>query len=144
MIKSVDKLKEDVGSLHRITMTVAHRFGVMSESAFREAMKGIISEIFGGDAYRWSVYDSEGFVYGRPAQVEVDIVIRDGKHILVEVKSRAQRSDVLELARIAVLYEKKEGVRPEKAIVAGFVDPDARELAKDLSVRVYTYIEESK
>ncbi len=67
----------------------------------------------------------------------------DKKHLLVEVKSRADASDVLELTRIAKLYEMKEGVKPELAIVAGFVSSKARRVAEKLGVKIYTYLEES-
>ncbi len=131
-----------IRDLQKTLATIAHRFGVLSESAFREAVKGIVEELFGASAYRWTAYDSEGIVYGHPAEVEVDVVVTDEKHLLVEIKSRADASDVLELTRIAKLYEAKEGVKPELAIVAGFVSPKARRLAEKLGVKIYTYIEE--
>ena len=135
------KVEEAISGLQRTLATVAHRFGVLSESAFREAIRGIVEELFGVKAYRWTVYDDEGVVYGRPAQVEVDVVVTDKTHMLVEVKSRADPSDVLEITRIAQLYEKREGVKPALAIVAGFVSPRARKLAEKLGVKIYTYIE---
>ncbi len=138
----VTGLEEAVKNLQLTLATVAHRFGVMSEGAFREAIKGIVEELFGAKAYRWIVYDDKGFVYGYPSQVEVDVVIRDGTHLLVEVKSRADTGDVLELVRIGEFYERREGVKPELAIVAGFVDPRAKRLAEKLGVKVYTYIGE--
>ncbi len=97
--------------------------------------------MFGASAYRWIVYDRDGLVYGHPSEVEVDVVATDKRHMLVEVKSRADSSDVLELVRIAKLYERKEGVKPELAIVAGFVSRKARRLAEKLGVKIYTYIE---
>lgn len=134
-------LERSVESLQKTLATVAHRFGVLSESAFREAIKGIVEELFGASAYRWTTYDKEGVVYGHPAEVEVDVVVKDKKHLLVEVKSRADTSDVLELARIARLYEAEKGVKPELAIVAGFVSPRARKIAEKLRVKIYTYLE---
>lgn len=79
--------------------------------------------MFGASAYRRTTFDFEGIVYGKPAEVEMDVVVRDGKHLLVEVKSRADASDLLELVRIAILYEKKEDVKPELVVVAGFIHP---------------------
>jgi hypothetical protein len=142
--KAIRSLQEEIVRLNRTLATVAHRFGVMSEGAFREAMKGLLTEYFGAEAFRWTAFDREGIVYGHPSEVEVDVVIRDGKHILVEVKSRVDTSDVLELTRIAKLYEKREGVKPELAIVGGFVHPRAKKLAEELGVKIYTYLEEEK
>ena len=42
----------------------------------------------------------------------VDVVVRDGEHVLIEVKSRVSRSVVAELRRIGKLYEEVCGVRP--------------------------------
>jgi hypothetical protein len=138
----VARLEEAVASLQRTVITIAHRFGVASEHAFREALKGIVEDLFGAKAERWITYDSEGLVYGHPAEVEVDVVIRDREHLLVEVKSRADSGDVLELARIASLYERRTGVKPRLAIVAGFVSTRAYKIADRLGVRIYTYLEQ--
>ena len=138
--KRLASLEEAVKGLQRTLATVAHRFGVLSESAFREAIKGIVEELFGASAFRWTTYDKEGIVYGYPSEVEVDVVVKDEKHLLVEVKNRADTSDVLELARIARLYEAEEGMKPELAIVAGFVFPRARKIAEKLGVKIYTYL----
>ncbi len=137
-------VEEAVRDLQRTLATVAHRFGVLSESAFRDAIKGIVEELFGASAYRWTAYDREGIVYGHPAEVEVDVVVTDKAHLLVEVKSRADPGDVLELTRIARLYEAKEGVKPQLAIVAGFVSPKARRIAEKHGVKIYTYLEEER
>ncbi len=136
------KLEERLERLDRTLATVAHRFGVMSESAFREAIKGILEKYFGASASRWSRYDEEGLVYGYPSIVEVDVVVRNGVHVLVEVKSRVDPGDILELVRIGKFYEKSTGVKPKLAIVGGFVSPRAREVAAKLGVDIYSYLEE--
>jgi len=146
----VTRLEERVTGLERrmdefevLLKTVAHRFGVLSEEAFREAMKGILEEYFGATAEHWTTYDEEGYVYDHPSEVEVDVVIKDGVHILVEVKSRVDTGDVLELSRIGELYQKKTGYRPQLVIVGGFVSEKARKKAGPLGIRIYTYLERS-
>ena len=146
----VTRLEEGVTGLERrmdefevLLKTVAHRFGVLSEEAFREAMKGILEEYFGATAEHWTTYDEEGYVYGHPSEVEVDVVIKDGVHILVEVKSGVDTGDVLELSRIGELHQKKTGYRPQLVIVGGFVSEKARKKAGPLGIRIYTYLERS-
>jgi len=136
------KVEEAIAGLQRTLATVAHRFGVLSESAFREAIRGIVESLFGVEARRWVAYDSAGIVYGHPAEVEVDVLIKGERHLLVEVKSRVDTGDLLELSRIATLYEKLEGVKPELAVVAGYVHPKAKRLAEKLGVKIYTYMGE--
>ncbi len=78
-------------------MAIAHRFGVISEDAFRQAMS-VVEEILGAiRVERWVYRDEEGLVYGRPAVAEVDVAIRDGEHILLELKSRVSKADIAEL-----------------------------------------------
>ncbi|GAB6148051.1 PD-(D/E)XK nuclease family protein [Stetteria hydrogenophila] len=131
------RLEEEVRNNRRIVLAVAHRFGVISESAFRDAMRYVVEEALGaGRVSRWTHYDSEGVVYGHPALVEVDVLVRNGVHVLVEVKSRAGAGDVLELRRIGELYERVEGVKPRLVIIAGLIDEKARELAGKLGVEI--------
>jgi len=116
---------------------IAHRFGVMTEESFREAMKYVVEEVLGtAKVERWVYRDSEGIVYGYPSMVEIDLVVRDTEHILVEVKSRVDRSDVRELHRIGELYEKVVGVKPRMLIIGGFVEQRAYEAAEALNVEV--------
>ena len=77
-----------------------------------------------------------GIVYGHPSEVEVDVLVRDKEHILIEVKSRVSKGDVAELSRIGRLYELKEGVKPRLLIIGGFVDEKALDLARNLKVEV--------
>ena len=140
----VTRLERRMDEFEVLLKTVAHRFGVLSEEAFREAMKGILEEYFGATAEHWTTYDEEGYVYGHPSEVEVDVVIKDGVHILVEVKSRVDTGDVLELSRIGELYQRKTGYRPQLVIVGGFVSEKARKKAGPLGIRIYSYLEHSK
>lgn len=107
-------------------------------TSFREAMKNIVEKVFGGTVDKWAKYDYEGLVYGRPAIVEVDLIIKDDTHLLVEVKSSISKGDVAELFRKAQLYEKEVGVKPMLAIVSPYVADAARKLAEELAIDVYT------
>ena len=135
------KLEERIEELSRAVVTIGNRFGVLVESAFRSAISGILRRYFGADAKRWTYMDEDGIVYGYKALVEVDVVIKDDVHILIEVKSRADPGDVLELVRIGKLYEKVVGVKPRLAIVAGYVSKKTYEVAARNNVEIYTYLE---
>ena len=101
-------------------------------------MKGVVERFFGGEVRRWTYYDSEGFVFGYPSTIEVDLLITDREHMLVEVKASISRADVFELWRIGQLYEKLTGVKPRLAIISPFVRSEARKAAEDLGIEVYT------
>ena len=142
--RSHEELVKRMIDLEKLVVTIAHRFGVITEGAFREALSGILSKYFGAEASKMSIYDEEGIVYGHPSVIDIDVVVKDNVHIVIEVKSRANRSDVYELYRIGKLYARKKGVKPKLALVTAFIDDKARELAARYGIEVYTYIEEKK
>jgi hypothetical protein len=126
-------------SFERRLIALGARWGVESEQAFREAMKGILEEILGtAEVRRWAYFDEEGEVFGRPTQVEVDLLVRDDVHILVELKASASEGDVAKLWRAGNLYSRVVGVKPRLVLVSPFVEEEALKLAKELGVEVYT------
>jgi len=125
----------------RTVKTVAHRYGVLTEESFRDSMRYVVEEIFGvARVEKWVYNDVDGYVYKVPAVIEVDVVIRDREHILLEIKSRVGRGDVYELNRIRELYKKITGVKPRLAILADFIDRGVRELAERLGVEIIPII----
>ncbi len=132
------RIEEELRDTRRLVTVIAHRYGIITEEAFRQAMKYVVEDALGaGEVSKWSHYDSEGVVYGRPAVVEVDVMVRDdGTHVLLEVKSRVSRGDVLELSKVGELYERVMGVKPRLVIIGGFIDRGVPELAKKLGVEV--------
>ena len=117
---------------------VPSRWGIFSEQAFREGMKNVVEQYFGGEVERWITDDEEGIVFGHPSKVEVDLIIKDGEHILVEIKSSIQRSSVSQLWREGRLYKEKEGVTPKLAIISPFIEADAKEEAEFYAISLFT------
>ena len=66
------------------------------------------------------------------------MLITDREHILIEIRSSVSRADVFELWRIGQFYERVRGVRPRLAIVSPFVREEAKKVAKELGIEVYT------
>ena len=64
-----------MSELRKVVITVAHKFGVITEKSFREAIGGLLSKYFGASAEKWCVYDGEGIVYGKPSIVDIDVVV---------------------------------------------------------------------
>jgi hypothetical protein len=135
--KRIEESAKEVRDFRRTVTVIAHRFGVLSEEGFRDAMRYVVEEVFGvAKVERWVYNDVEGFVYGIPSIVEVDLLIKDKEHILLEVKSRVLRGDVMELHKIRELYEKITGIKPRSAIMGGLIDRGAKELAEKLGVEI--------
>ena len=141
MVKLRRDMLEGFKLLERHINALGTRWGLLSEEAFREGLRGVVEKELGFKVERWSYYDSEGIVYGYPSQVEVDVVIHDEKILLIEITSHAKVSDVYELKRKAVLYEKATGRKVDKLmIVTPYADEKALEAAKELNVEVYTKV----
>jgi hypothetical protein len=123
---------------------IAHMFAALDDESLRESMKCVIEEVFGvAKVEKWVYNDAEGFVYGVPSVIEVDLLIRDKEHILLEVKSRVGRGDVYELSRVGKLYEKITGTKPRLVIIGGFMDKDVNDLAEKLGVEIIPITTES-
>ncbi len=131
------RLEEEMRETRRVLITIAHRFGLLSEAGFREAMKYVVEEVFGTALVeKKSLRDAEGIVYGHEAVIDIDVLIRDKEHIIIEVKSRVSRGDIVELHRIGKLYEKTYNVKPRLVIIGGFIEPKAWETANKLGVEI--------
>ena len=114
------------------------RWGIMSEDSFREGLKGVLKEL-GLKVERYIDYDTEGTVFGRPEQIELDIVIKDGITLLAEIKSSISREEMYAFQRKVEFYERKKGIKvTRKAVISPFVDPRARPIAERLNIEVYT------
>ena len=138
----MNKLREDVIEGFRLVerhiSALGARWGLMSEEAFREGLRGILGEL-GLKVEKWTAFDHEGIVYGYPSEVEVDVVVKDGELMLVEVSSHIRASDIHLLKRKAELYQKKTGRKPDKLMaVTPYADERALEAARKLKVEVYT------
>jgi len=134
--EEIARLREDMNKgfalLERHISALGARWGLMSEEAFREGLRGLLEGELGLKVERWAGRDAEGIVYGYPSLVEVDVAMRDGRAILVEVKAHASASDVYALKRKAELYERLEGRRPSRLIL---ITPYADEGAKEACLR---------
>jgi hypothetical protein len=148
--EAVDKLREDFNKLYesvmkrmdsfeRRLMALGARWGIESEGAFRNAMRGVVEELLGvAKVEKWRCYDERGEVLGYPSWIEVDVTIKDQIHVLLEVKSSASGAEVSKLWRIGKLYERVVGVRPRLVLVTPFIDESGLEAAEKLGVEVYT------
>ena len=148
--ESIEKLRQDMQEgfkrvdkrFERMDMKITAlgaRWGIMNEESVREALKGIVGEELGYTIGEWSIYDDEGYVYGYPSSIQLDIVISDGKVIALELASHVKRSDPFTLKKKVELYRKKEGKEISKIIfVTPFIDDDARDACNRLGIEVYT------
>ncbi|PNK14095.1 PD-(D/E)XK nuclease family protein, partial [Cylindrospermopsis raciborskii] len=71
---------------------IGSRWGLYSEASFRNGLKAILGQSFGVEVLNLTLYDQEGEVFGRPEQVELDIIIKNGLTIVCELKSSIDKA----------------------------------------------------
>ncbi len=119
------------------------RWGLYAEQSFRSALKGILEESFGVQVINVVEYDDAGEVFGRPEQIEIDIILYDDTLILCEIKSSISKADMYTFERKVALYEKRHGRKADRKIaISPMVDDRARAAAQTLGIEVYSYAEE--
>ena len=138
------RLREDMNKgfelLRRHVDALGARWGLLAEDAFREGLKGIVREL-GLEVERWVAYDREGLVYGHPSTVEVDVAIKDGQLILVEVSSHVRPSDLAAFKRKADFYARETGRKPDRLImITPFAEEKALEMAREMGITIYTKV----
>ncbi len=139
--KRIEDLVRRMDKFDKTLSAVGARWGVLAEEAFREGMVGILKDL-GFTVKKWRIRDEEGIVFGRASMVEADILIKNGTHLLIEIKSSVSKFDVAGSRRIGELYEKREGVKPKVVIISPFVDSRAAALADDMGIEYYSTPEE--
>jgi len=119
------------------------RWGTAAESSFRNALKAILENRFDVQVLNVTEYDHEGFVFGQPDQVELDVIIKNGEIIICEIKSSMSRSDIYTFNRKVQFYEKQHNCKvTSMMVISPMVDKYAQAVAKKLGIEVYSYSED--
>ena len=95
-----DDMNKGFELVNRHISALGARWGLLAEESFRSGIKGLVEKYFGGKVERWAHYDEDGIVFGYPSVVEVDLIIKDKEHILVEIKSSTQKQTYLNYGRL--------------------------------------------
>ncbi len=142
LLAAVDRHSQEIRRLGTTIGAIGARWGLHSEAAFREGIAALLQEA-GWQVDCFLAMDLEGYVFGRPDQVEIDAVIRDGKAILIEIRSSVSRGDVAAFQRKAEFYTRRTGLPVARRIlISPMVDSRARDLAQQMEMEVYTYPED--
>jgi hypothetical protein len=130
------------GDLQQIKLSIGAlgaRWGLSAEESFRSALAGILTESYGVTVLNVSFQDSEGKVFGRPDQVEMDIVVTNGVCMAIEIKSSVDKQAVYLFDRKVQVYSEREGrTVNRKIVISPMVDSRAFRVAKELGIEVFT------
>jgi hypothetical protein len=119
------------------------RWGLHSEESFRNALAGILTQEFPGvEVTRLIDYDAEGVVFGHPDQIDLDLIVKDGRLLIAEIKSSVTKSEMYTFERKVRFYERKYARQVNRLIVISpMVDDYAKPVADKLGIEVYSYAE---
>jgi hypothetical protein len=139
MMRGFELVDKHTTRLENLISALGARWGIMAEDAFREDLRGILEKEFGVRVERWVTRDEEGLVYGFSSVIEVDIAIKDGKTMLIEISSSVDKSKVAAFLRKAQLYERKTGIKPDRLVmVTPYAEDAAIKAAREMGVEIYT------
>ena len=144
-----DANQEELRRLHEESMAQAQkhersigalgaRWGLPSEKAFRDALAGILEQSFGVQVLNVNEYDDQGVVFGRPDQVELEVIIKNGLLLICELKSSIDKAGMYIFERKARFYEERHERKANRLIVISpMIDARAQKVAERLGIETY-------
>lgn len=140
--REFDRVHEEIMALaqkhERSVGALGARWGLQSEKAFRDALAGILEKNFGVQVVNVNEYDDQGEVFGRPDQVELDVIIKNGLLLICELKSSIDKAGMYIFERKARFYERRHQRQANRLLVISpMVDGRARKVAERLGIEVY-------
>jgi hypothetical protein len=82
-------------------------------------------------------------VFGRPEQIELDLLIKNGLLIICEIKSAISKPEMYIFQKKIEFYQKQHSRQPDrKIVISPMVHPAAEAVAQQLGIEVYSYAED--
>ncbi len=113
--KRIDTLDKKVETIDKKVSTIDIAIGALGNRSGKSLEKSILNvlkdkliqeNIQSSEIKKVYLTDSEGLVFSKNATTDVDVVIEDGKTILVEIKYRPDQDGIEKFLNIAKLYKK--------------------------------------
>jgi len=126
-------MKAQEESFQRLSDQIAAlgaRYGIYKEATFRSTILDLLSKTPG-------VQLREGYYGDR----EVDVIIRDGEHVLLEITSRMHGWDIERIYRSADDYRNREGIEPTLMVATSYVSPKLmqRIMGLERKIDIFSY-----
>jgi hypothetical protein len=126
-----------LGQLERTVSGVGARWGILNEEAFRRSVAALFADQPEVRVEHWRHHDAAGTVLGYPADVDMDVVLRDGTLTLIEIKSSISVADVTLFLRRTELYRNVTGRKPDRLLMIGpFIEERAYEAGKRFGIEL--------
>lgn len=140
--KEFNRVHEEIMAMtrkhDRTVGALGARWGLSSEKAFRDALASVLERNFAVQVLNVNEYDDQGAVFGRPEQVELDVIVTNGTLILMELKSSIDKAGMYIFERKARFYENRHGRQANRLIVVSpMIDPRARAVGERLGIEMF-------
>ncbi|MFB1489007.1 MULTISPECIES: PD-(D/E)XK nuclease family protein [unclassified Thiocapsa] len=144
-----DENQEELKRLHNEIMAQTQKFdrgigalgsrwGLQSEKAFRDALAAILEQSFDVQVVNVTDYDDSGEVFGRPDQIELDVIIKNGLLLICELRSSIDKAGMYIFERKARFYERRHERKANRLIVISpMIDGRARKVGERLGIEMY-------
>jgi len=119
---------------------IGGRWGIDAENAVRKFAEKIVSD-WGGNVKKWNkkveIKLGDKVIH---KEYEIDIVVKDGKEILIEVKASFNKDSMERFVEACELYESSEGKgkKTERVAISFFIYEEAKEIANKNKVTIIT------
>jgi hypothetical protein len=102
----VNEMREGFRRMDDRFSALGSRWGIQTEEAVRAFAREFVGREFGVQAERWT-----------GAEAELDVVVRNGKDYVIEVKASCDERDVERFVSHASAYEQATGRRPARRLI---------------------------
>ena len=111
-----------------------------AEKMFHKGWKDILEYYAKCNVMRIVGYDDEWMVFGWPAQVELDIVLKNGKLLIIEIKSSVSTGDLATFVKKAQFYEQRHNRKADAlVIISPMIDDKAAKFIAERGIISYSY-----
>ena len=135
--KKVEELAEiQKQGFHSLTNQIAalgSRWGIYNEGTFRSTIRGLLSKMKGVEV-------REGYYGDR----QIDVIIRNGEHVMLEITSRMHAKDIKKIYSSADDYKTKEGIEPSLMVATSYISPKLMEKVMGLERKIEIFSYESE
>jgi hypothetical protein len=147
--REFDRVHQEIMALaerhDRAVGALGSRWGMQSEATFRNALAGILERHFDVQVVRVDEFDDTGKVFGRPDQVELDLIVKNGLLIICELKSSIDKAGMYIFERKARFYEERHGRQADRLmVISPMIDARARKVAERLGIELFSDSEDVK
>ena len=115
------KLMQEIQNLSNQITNLGGRWGIYNEQTFRTTIRRILRDVKG-------IKVEQGHYGGR----QVDLIIRNGQHIILEITSRMHPKDIAKLYQSADDYRDKIGIDPLLMVATSYISPGLFDKIKEL------------